>query len=157
MTGRRTEEKAAELDRQRIGKIPDHCLSGSEAAFSGRRLLLVEDNIVNMEIARLLLTQAGFAVETAENGQAAVDMVSASEAGYYHAVLMDIQMPVMDGYEATRTIRALDRRELAEIPIVALTSNAFREDVEAARAFCALGHKTRLIGLRRAFGAIKRL
>ena len=133
MTGRRTEEKAAELGRQRIGKIPDHCLSGSEAAFSGRRLLLVEDNIVNMEIARLLLTQAGFAVETAENGRAAVDRVSASEAGYYHAILMDIQMPVMDGYEATRAIRALEKPELAEIPIVALTANTFPEDVGAAR------------------------
>lgn len=155
MTGRRTEEKAAELDRQRIGKIPDHCLSGSKAAFSGRRLLLVEDNIVNMEIARLLLTQAGFAVETAENGRAAVDMVSASEAGYYHAILMDIQMPVMDGYEATRAIRALDRRELAEIPIVALTSNAFREDVEAARAAGMAAHLEKPVDVRRMLSTLR--
>jgi CheY-like chemotaxis protein len=106
----------------------------SEAGFSGKRLLLVEDNMVNLKIAEMILTCAGFAVETAENGQLAVDMVSASEPGDFSAILMDIQMPVMDGYEATRAIRALNNRELAEIPIVALTSNAFREDLEATKS-----------------------
>ena len=105
----------------------------SEAGFSGKRLLLVEDNMVNLKIAEMILTCAGFAVETAENGQLAVDMVSASEPGDFSAILMDIQMPVMDGYEATRAIRALEKPELAEIPIVALTANTFPEDVEAAR------------------------
>ena len=112
----------------------------SETGFSGKRLLLVEDNMVNMKIAEMILTHAGFAVETAENGQFAVDMVSASEPGDYHAILMDIQMPVMDGYEATRAIRALKKRELAEIPIVALTANTFREDVEAAREAGMVAH-----------------
>ena len=112
----------------------------SEAGFSGKRLLLVEDNAVNMQIAQLILNQAGFTVETAENGQLAVDMVSASEPGYYNAILMDIQMPVMDGYAATRAIRALHRRELAEIPIVALTANVFREDVEAGKAAGMVAH-----------------
>jgi len=105
----------------------------SEAGFSGKRLLLVEDNMVNLKIAEMILTCAGFAVETAENGQLAVDMVSASEPGDFSAILMDIQMPVMDGYEATRAIRALEKPELAEIPIVALTANTFPEDVGAAR------------------------
>ena len=112
----------------------------SETGSAGKRLLLVEDNAVNMQIAQLILKRAGFTVETAENGQLAVDMVSASEPGYYDAILMDIQMPVMDGYAATRAIRALHRRELAEIPIVALTANVFREDVEAAKAAGMVAH-----------------
>ena len=103
-----------------------------EIDFSTRRLLLVEDNAVNMEIAHMILTQAGFKVETAENGQIALDMVSGSEPGYYDAVLMDIQMPVMNGYEATEKIRALPDPRLAGIPILAMTANAFKEDEEAA-------------------------
>ncbi len=99
--------------------------------FTGKRLLLVEDNAINMEIAKMILTQSGFIVETAVNGKIALDMVSASEAGYYDIILMDIQMPVMDGYEATKAIRALENNALAEIPIVALTANAFAEDVKA--------------------------
>ena len=122
------------------GQLPTDTAAESEVDFSDKRLLLVEDNKVNMKIAQLILTQAGFTVETAENGQVAVDMVSASEPGYYDAILMDIQMPVMDGYEATRAIRALDNRELAEIPIVALTANAFREDVEAAKEAGMVAH-----------------
>ena len=100
--------------------------------FSTKRLLLVEDNQINMEIAKMILQQAGFTVEVAENGQIAVDMVSDAEENYYDAVLMDIQMPVMDGYEATRTIRALSDPAKANVPIVAMTANAFKEDEIAA-------------------------
>ena len=112
----------------------------SEVDFSTKRLLLVEDNIVNMEIADMILTQAGFTVETAVNGKIAVEMVETSEPGYYDAILMDIQMPVMDGYEATRAIRSLENRALAGIPIVAMTANAFKEDIEAAAEAGMQGH-----------------
>lgn len=101
-------------------------------SFAGKRLLLAEDNMINMEIANMVLSQAGFTVDTAENGREAVEKLSASEAGYYSAVLMDVQMPVMDGYTATKKIRELDNKELAGIPIIAMTANAFKEDEEAA-------------------------
>ena len=111
-----------------------------EVDFSQKRVLLVEDNEINMEIACMILMQMGLQVETAQNGQIAVDMVAASEPGYYSAVLMDIQMPVMDGYTATRTIRKLDNKALADIPIVAMTANAFQEDVQAATDAGMQGH-----------------
>ncbi len=96
------------------------------------RLLLVEDNELNQEIAAEILGEAGFEVEIAGNGKIAVEMVEHSEPGYYRLVLMDVQMPVMDGYEATKAIRSLPNRALAQIPIIAMTANAFDEDRQAA-------------------------
>ena len=104
-----------------------------ELDFSKLKLLLVEDNEVNREIASLILTEFGFGLDTAENGQIAVEKVANSTPGDYDAVLMDIQMPVMNGYEATKKIRALKNPELAHIPIIAMTANAFSEDVQAAK------------------------
>jgi len=109
----------------------DECVDG----FAGKRLLLVEDNELNMEVAQEILCEAGFLVETACNGQIAVDMVRASAPGYYDAILMDIQMPVMNGYQASREIRALEDKALAEIPIIALTANAFDEDKKEALSY----------------------
>ncbi len=102
--------------------------------FSGRRVLLVEDNELNREIAREVLEMAGLTVEEAENGQIAVDLFSASEAGYYSLILMDIQMPVMNGYDAAAAIRALKHPDALRIPILAMTANAFVEDIQAAKA-----------------------
>lgn len=102
--------------------------------FSGRRVLLVEDNELNREIAREVLEMAGLTVEEAENGQIGVDLFSASEPGYYSLILMDIQMPIMNGYDAATAIRALKRPDALRVPILAMTANAFVEDIQAAKA-----------------------
>ena len=124
--------KLANEDEIRKSEFSKAGTSDKPVDFTGKRVLLVEDNAINMEIARMILLQSGFIVETAANGKIALDMVSASEAGYYDIILMDIQMPVMDGYEATKAIRTLENKALASIPIVAMTANAFAEDVKAA-------------------------
>lgn len=102
-------------------------------SFKGKRLLLVEDNELNREIAFEILNEYEFIVDTAENGKEAVDKVAASKPGDYDLVLMDIQMPIMNGYEATRCIRALENAALASVPIVAMTANAFDEDRRTAK------------------------
>lgn len=99
---------------------------------SGQRLLLVEDIDLNREIASEILGAAGFIIEEAENGKIAVERLIEKGAGYYSLVLMDVQMPVMDGYTATKTIRALEDKELANIPIIAMTAAAFEEDKQKA-------------------------
>ncbi len=103
-------------------------------------ILLAEDNELNQEIAQAILEEAGFTLDVAENGETAVKMVKHSDPGYYRLVLMDIQMPVMDGYEAAKAIRALPDRELASIPILAMTANAFEEDKQAALKCGMNGH-----------------
>lgn len=100
--------------------------------FHAGRILLAEDNELNQEIAAAILEDAGFSVEIAGNGQMAVDMLKTAGLGYYQLVLMDVQMPVMDGYQAAKHIRALDDKELSAIPIFAMTANAFEEDRQNA-------------------------
>ena len=102
----------------------------NKKCLNGVRILLVEDNEINTEIARELLTEEGCIVETANDGVACIDMVEKAEADYYKMILMDIQMPVMNGYDATLAIRKMKDTEKARIPIVAMTANAFAEDIQ---------------------------
>ena len=103
-------------------------LPEKNADFKGKQILLVEDNELNREIAQEILREYGFLVDTAENGAVAVEKVSTAAPGSYDLVLMDVQMPIMDGYTATRKIRALDDPARATLPIIAMTANAFDED-----------------------------
>ena len=100
------------------------------ADLTGRRILLAEDMAVNAEIMMMVLAMREMEVEHAENGRIAVEMFSGHEPGYYDAILMDMRMPEMDGLEATQVIRAMDRKDAKTIPIIALTANAFDEDVQ---------------------------
>lgn len=106
----------------------------------GKRILLVEDNQLNREIAMEILNMQGLCVETAVNGKEAVEMFKQSTVGKYDAILMDIQMPVMNGYEATEAIRAFKREDANTIPIFALTANAFITDIVKAQNAGMNGH-----------------
>ena len=99
--------------------------------FEGKKVLLVEDNLLNQEIAQAILQDAGFTVDTADDGDVAVERLQDSKQGEFDLVLMDIQMPKMDGYAATRQIRTLPS-DVANVPIVAMTANAFEEDKQRA-------------------------
>lgn len=111
---------------QEVEYKPDQVINHDQ--FKDFRVLLVEDNEMNREIARAILEEKGIIVDEANDGDVAIYMISNSEPGFYNAVLMDVQMPKMNGYEATKVIRSLENEELASIPIIAMTANAFDED-----------------------------
>ena len=113
---------------QKLTDASQELLPEKNADFKDKHILLVEDNELNREIAQEILREYGFQVDTAENGEVAVEKVSTAAPGSYDLVLMDVQMPVMDGYTATRKIRALDDPARAKLPIIAMTANAFDED-----------------------------
>lgn len=122
--------------------------------FEGLCVLLAEDNDLNAEIACELLSEAGLVVDRARDGVEACDMFEASPAGHFDAVLMDVQMPNMNGYDATRCIRALDRSDAVSVPIIAMSANAFAEDVNASLASGMDEHLSKPIDMRRVLASI---
>ena len=118
-------------DTEKAADMPEEGgdLREAKEDFTGRKVLVAEDNDLNWEIAEALLSDLGMELDWAENGQICVEMFEKSEPGYYDAVLMDIRMPVMTGYEAAKALRALERED-ADIPIIAMTADAFSEDIQ---------------------------
>ena len=136
--------------------------TGPEAPLStfdltGRRLLLAEDNELNREIAQELLSESGAVIECAVNGREAVDLFAASAPGYYDVILMDVQMPELNGLDATRQIRALGRPDALSIPIIAMTANAFVEDVKNSLDAGMDAHISKPLDMDRVFSTIETL
>lgn len=132
-------------------------ISGSSHQFQGKRLLVVEDNELNMEIANTLLESEGFIVENAYNGKEAVDRFFEKEKGYYSAILMDIRMPVMNGLDATKVIRKASREDASQIPIVAMTANAFDEDMKKSIESGMNGHLTKPLDMQKLLKLLEKL
>ncbi len=130
-------------------------VKSTKVDFTGRRVLLVEDNDMNREIAVELIGMTGISVETAVNGMEAVEKIITSPDGYYDLVFLDIQMPIMDGYEAARQIRRLSREDVKSMPIVAMTANAFSEDVEKAKEAGMNHHIAKPVDTERIINVLK--
>lgn len=133
----------------------DNDIKKEEQDFGGLRILLAEDNDLNWEIAEDILTDVGFEVEWAENGKICVDKFKQSEPGYYDAVLMDIRMPIMNGYDAAKAIRALDRPD-ARLPIIAMTADAFSEDIQRCLECGMNEHVAKPIDIEKLMKLLKR-
>jgi signal transduction histidine kinase/ActR/RegA family two-component response regulator len=144
-------------------KLTDEVVKSADVAadsaydFTGKRILLAEDNELNREIATAILEESGFKIETAVNGQECCDKLSSSSPGYYDLVLMDVQMPVLDGYSATKKIRNFANQTLANIPIIAMTANAFQEDKQNAYAAGMNGHIAKPIDIPVLFTTLKEI
>ncbi len=135
----------------------EECFGQDPIQFTTGRILLVEDNELNQEIAEAILEEAGFTTEIASNGQAALDMLEKSEPGYYQLILMDVQMPVMNGYEATQKIRKMANKALSSIPIIAMTANAFEEDRQEAFRCGMNGHIAKPIDVNHLFDTLNEI
>ena len=132
-------------------------VEADETVFEGKRILLAEDNDLNAEIAEEILTSVGFQIERAEDGEACVEKLVSADIGYYDLVLMDIQMPNMDGYQATKAIRELADKDKACIPIIAMTANAFEEDRSKAVNMGMNGHIAKPIDVAELFRVLARV
>lgn len=132
-------------------------LNLNDYEFEGKRVLLCEDHALNAQIATRLLEKRGMLVDHAENGQEGVDMFRKSELDYYDVVLMDIRMPVMDGLEATKTIREMTRKDSSRVPIIAMTANAFYEDIQQAKAAGMDAHLGKPIEVNKLFECMAEL
>lgn len=130
--------------------------TGKDTDYSNRHLLLVEDNELNLEIAKELISATNVQIDTAVNGQEALDKVSSSAPGYYNLVLMDIRMPIMDGYEACRRIRRINRPDLQDLPVIAMTADAFAEDRQQALDAGMNGHISKPIDLRELYNILEK-
>lgn len=136
------------IQRYVLGQNTEICREEPVYEFSGRRFLLAEDNAMNMEIAVELLSVSGAVVDHVKDGKECVEQFQTSPEGYYDVILMDIQMPVMNGYEATRAIRALPRKDARTVPILAMTADVFQEDVAAAKEAGMNGHLAKPIDIQ---------
>lgn len=137
--------------------VPEDRKKDMRADISGMHVLLVEDNEVNCEIVEFVLKQAGASVVTANDGKAAVEAFQASAHGAFDCILMDLMMPVMSGFEAARTIRGLDRPDAGTVPIIALSANAFEEDIAMAKDAGMNEHLTKPVDMDKMFRVMRRL
>lgn len=145
------------LDLERAQKGAEAKASLDEADLTGLRVLVAEDNDINWEVASELLGSRGLELDWAKDGRECVELFSASSVGHYGAILMDVRMPEMNGYEATREIRGLDRPDAATVPIVAMTADAFAEDREKAREAGMNAHVAKPIDVREVLRVLARL
>ena len=129
----------------------------NEINFTGKHILIADDMEINAEILQIILEEKGIIVDVADNGKVAVEKFEQSKPGYYSAIMMDVRMPVMDGFEATRTIRSLNRSDAKEIPIIALTANAFEEDIQKSLQSGLNAHLTKPIQVDVLFETLSRL
>lgn len=126
-------------------------------SFEGKKILLVEDNELNQEIAVEILQETGFDMDVADDGSVAVEKMKSARLGQYDLILMDIQMPIMNGYEATRQIRRLNHPGVSDIPIIAMTANAFEEDKKAAMDAGMNGHIAKPIDVEKLIETLKEI
>ena len=141
-------------ESRETGRNSDNSAKQSPDSLAGSRILLAEDNPINSEIVTFLLESNGAQVDLAMDGREAVEKYEASSVDYYQFILMDIQMPVLDGLEACRRIREMDRSDAAGVRIIGLSANAFREDIDRARQSGMDGYLTKPVDMVKLFALI---
>lgn len=141
-------------DIRELSDLVGKTIALQAGSIAGVRILVVEGNELNMEIAEYMFTERGAVVEKAADGKKALEMFAASEEGYYDVIMMDIMMPEMDGLEATRRIRRMDRKDAETVPIFAMSANAFDDDVARSRAAGMNEHLSKPLSFEKAAAVI---